>query len=254
MQKIDFCLDSKIALITGASRGIGEAIALTLSDHGAYCILASRKADGLNEVLQKIQARGGKAEFIACNMGYLAQIDELLQKIQQRHGRIDILVNNAATNPHVGDMLSVAEVGWDKTFDVNLKGPFFLTQQVAKMMVLTGGGSIINTASIDGIRMGAMRGIYSISKAAVIAMTKAFAKELAPHKIRVNAILPGLVDTYMSRALFDDIPTYIEIMKTVPMARHADPRELASAALYFASDSSTYTTGAILAVDGGALT
>jgi NAD(P)-dependent dehydrogenase (short-subunit alcohol dehydrogenase family) len=207
----------------------------------------------LQEVAEQIAAKGGKAEVIPCHMGDLTQVADLLRQIGARHGRLDILVNNAATNPHVGDMLSATEAVWDKTFEVNLKGPFFLTQGAARLMAGSAGGSIINTASIDGIKSGDLRGIYSITKAAVIAMTRAYAKELAAHRIRVNAILPGLVDTYMSRILLDDDVAYQDVMRTVPMGRHAEPHELAGAALYLASDASSYTTGAILTVDGGAL-
>ena len=150
-------------------------------------------------------------------------------------------------------MLTATEAIWDKTFDVNLKGPFFLSQRAAKLMIRNGGGSIVNTASIDGVRPGMLRGVYSISKAAVICMTKAYAKELGDRNVRVNAVLPGLVDTYMAKGLFTNDAIYQDVMKTVPMHRHAVPRELAGAVLYLASEAATYTTGAVLYVDGGAL-
>lgn len=252
MHAPDFSLKGKIALLTGASRGIGEAIATAFALQGAHCILTSRRIEGLNEVAAKINAFGGRADAIACHAGDLDQIRRLVREVKERFGRIDILVNNAATNPYSGPtMLDATEAAWDKTFDVNVKGVFFLTQLVVPLM--TQGGSIINTASIDGVRPGIGRGIYSMTKAAVISMTKAFAKELAARNIRVNAILPGLVDTNMSRVLMDDPAIYEQVIHDVPMHRHAKPGELSGAALYLASAASSYTTGAILAIDGGAL-
>jgi len=253
MRGPDFDLSGKIALVTGASRGIGEAIAAAFADHGAHCVLASRKAEGLDAAAARIVARGGKAEAITCNLGNMDQVDRLVSQIRERFGRLDILVNNAATNPYGGPMLTATEAAWDKTFDVNVKGVFFLIQRTVPLIIESGGGAIVNTASIDGVRPGLNRGIYSMTKAAVIALTKAFAKELAEHNIRVNAILPGLVDTRMSQVLMEDEAAYTEVMRTVPMHRHAEPGELAGAALYLASAASSYTTGAILAVDGGAL-
>ncbi len=253
MNKVDFNLNGKIALVTGASRGIGEAIALTLADYGAHCILASRKAESLQRVADEIAARGGRADAIACHMGDLKQIESLVGEIRQRYGKLHILINNAATNPYFGEMLGADEGVWNKTFEVNLKGPFFLTQQAARLMIESGGGAIVNTSSINGLRPAPFQGIYSITKAALISMTKAFAKELAPHKIRVNALLPGLVDTHMSKAIIDNQRIYESVMQMIPMRRHAQPEEMAGAVLYLVSDAAPYTTGAILVVDGGAL-
>jgi NAD(P)-dependent dehydrogenase (short-subunit alcohol dehydrogenase family) len=253
MSSPDFSLEGKIALVTGASRGIGEAIATTFALRGAHCILASRKGEGLAEAAARIVAAGGKAEAIACHVGQMEQIDLLAQQVEERFGKLDILVNNAATNPHAGAMLTATEAAWDKTFDVNVKGAFFLIQRVVPLMQRSGGGAIINTASIEGIRPGTDRAIYSMTKAAMISMTRSLARELAEYNIRVNAILPGLVDTHMSRVLMDDKATYAEVMRDIPMRRHARPDELSGAALYLASAASSYTTGAILAIDGGAL-
>jgi NAD(P)-dependent dehydrogenase (short-subunit alcohol dehydrogenase family) len=253
MEKVDFSLNDKIALITGASRGIGEAIAVALADYGAYCILVSRKIDALQGVVEKIISRGGKAEAIACNMGYLDQIENLFEQIKDRHGRLDILVNNAATNPYFGDMLGADEGIWDKTFDVNLKGPFFMIQHGARLMLGSGGGSIVNVSSINGIKPAPLQGIYSVTKAGIIAMTKSFAKELAMQNIRVNAILPGLVDTKFSQAIMENEMIYDYAVKMIPMGRHAQPNEIAGAVLYLASDAASFTTGSIVVVDGGAL-
>jgi NAD(P)-dependent dehydrogenase (short-subunit alcohol dehydrogenase family) len=249
----DFSLDGKIALITGASRGIGEAIAAALAALGAHCVLTSRKREGVDAAAARIVGKGYKADAIACHAGDMGQIDELAMEIERRFGKLDILVNNAGTNPHSGTMSSVTEALWDKTFEVNVKGVFFLSQRVVPMMVRAGGGVIINIASIEGIRPGTDRAIYSMTKAALISMTRSLARELAASNIRVNAILPGLIATQMSRTLMDDPEMYAQIVGTIPMQRHATPEEVANAALFLATDASSYTTGALLPVDGGVL-
>lgn len=250
---VSFSLKDKVALITGASRGIGEAIALTLAQYGAHCILASRKIDDLKAVESKIREAGGTADSIACHMGDLKQIESLISVIGDRYGKLNILVNNAATNPYFGGLLKASESVWDKTHEVNLKGPFFLIQKAAPLIEASGGGSIINVASINGVSPGADRGIYSISKAGVIMMTKAYAQELAPKKIRVNALLPGLTETKFAGALFDDETIYREAVKNIPMGRSAKPDEMAGAVLYLASEASSFTTGTTITCDGGRL-
>lgn len=250
---INFSLQGKIALITGASRGIGKAIAMTLSDHGAHCILVSRKLEGLREVVGKIEENGAKAIAIACHMGYLNQIESLFKTVRKQFGRLDILVNNAGTNPYFGEMLGADEAAWDKTHDVNLKGPFFMIRHAAPLMIKAGGGAIANVSSVSGMRPGLMQGIYSITKAGLIAMTKAYAKELADKNIRVNALLPGLTKTRFSRALVDNKDIYDQAIKRIPMGRYAEPGEMAGAALYLLSDAASYTTGMCLTCDGGLL-
>jgi NAD(P)-dependent dehydrogenase (short-subunit alcohol dehydrogenase family) len=250
---VNFSLDSKIALITGASRGIGEAIAMTLANYGAHCILVSRKIDALQGVVEKIKETGGKAEAIACHMGYLEQIEVLFKEVKDRFGKIDILVNNAATNPYFGDMLGADEGAWDKTNDVNLKGPFFMIQHAARLMMESGGGSIVNVASVDGMRPPPMQGIYAITKAGLIGMTKAFAKELADKNIRVNALLPGLTETKLSRVLIDTKEIYDYALKQIPLGRHAQPSEMAGAVLFLVSDAASFTTGTCIICDGGML-
>jgi len=253
MKKVNFELKGKVALVTGASRGIGEAIAVTLADYGATCILVSRKADALNEVAGTISSRGGSAEVITCNVGNIELLEDLFKQVKERHGRLDILINNAATNPYFGEMLGAGENAWDKTFDVNLKGPFFLIQHAAKLMMASGGGSIVNVSSINGVKPAPFQGIYSITKAGLISMTQAFAKELAPKNIRVTALLPGLVKTLFSSAIIENKDVYDYAVKMIPMGRHAQPMEIAGAVLYLVSDAATFTTGASLVVDGGAL-
>ena len=250
---IKFSLQGKIALITGASRGIGKAIAMTLSDHGADCILVSRKLEGLREVADKIEEKGAKATALACHVGYVNQIKSLFKTIDEQFDRLDILVNNAGTNPYFGEMLGADEAAWDKTHDVNLKGPFFMIQHAARLMTHSGGGAIVNVASINGVRPGIMQGMYSITKAGLINMTKAYAKELVDKNIRVNALLPGLTKTRFTRVLVDNKELYDQAIKHIPMGRYAEPEEMAGAALYLLSDAASYTTGMCLTCDGGLL-
>ncbi len=248
-----FDLKGKVALITGASRGIGEAIAKLLAIHGARVILTSRKLEGLRRVEQEIVQTGGSAESLACHAGDMDQIRALFAAIEGAGGRLDILVNNAGTNPFFGDILSADEKAWDKTCDVNLKGYFFFSQHAARMMRKTGGGAIVNVASVNGVRPAPFQGIYSITKAGIIAMTKAFAKELAPYRIRVNALLPGLTDTKFSAALTQNQDILKMVLPTIPLGRIARPEEMAGAVLYLVSDAASYTTGICLTVDGGML-
>ena len=247
-----FNLDGKIALITGASRGIGESIALTLAAYGATCILVSRRIEGLQEVQKKIDAQGGRAEALPCNMGELDQIQALFAEVKDRYGRLDILVNNAATNPYFGPLTGAPESAWDKTLAVNLKGPFFMIQQAAALMGESG-GAIVNVASINAISPAPMQGIYSITKAGVVAMTKAYAKELASRHIRVNALLPGLTETKFAAALISNEKIYDRVRELIPMQRHAQPDEMAGAVLYLVSDAASYTTGTTIVCDGGVL-
>lgn len=250
---IDFSLKGKTALVTGASRGIGESIAKTLAAYGAEVILSSRKIEALESVQGDIKKAGGRAHSIACHTGDMKQIEKLFEEIKNRFQKLDILVNNAATNPYFGDNINASESVWDKTVEVNLKGYFFISQFAAKMMAAAGGGSIINVASINGIRPAPFQGIYSITKAGVIAMTKSFAKELAPVKVRVNALLPGLTDTKFAAAMTQSDELMNLILPSIPMGRVAQPDEMAGAVLYLASDASTFTTGATIVVDGGSL-
>lgn len=249
---ISFSLENKVALITGASRGIGEAIAVALAENGATCVLVSRKPEGLESVKRKIEALEGKAEAVPCHMGELDQIDALCARIQKTYGHLDILVNNAAVNPYFGPMTGASESIWDKTFSVNLKGPFFLIQKTVPLMEKEG-GSIVNIASVGAISPAVFQGIYGITKAGVIAMTKAYAKELASKNIRVNAVLPGLTETKFAAVLIETKEIYETVLDRIPMRRHAQPSEMAGAVLYLASDASSYTTGTTIVCDGGLL-
>lgn len=246
-----FDLSGRVALVTGASRGIGESIARLLAQHGASVIVSSRKIDDCNTVAESIVADGYKAEAMACHVGDLDQIQAIFQAIKEKHGKLDILVNNAAANPYFGDILDTDLGAFNKTVDVNIRGYFFMSVEAGKLMRDNGGGAIVNTASVNALQPGPFQGIYSISKAAVVNMTKAFAKECAGHNIRCNALLPGLTKTKFAGALFTHDEIYQKAIENIPMQRHADPDEMAGTVLYLVSDASSYTTGECIVVDGG---
>lgn len=248
-----FDLGGKIALVTGASRGIGEAAARLLAAHGAHVIVSSRKAEACEAVAASIRAAGGSAEALACHIGELPQIGALFTEIESRHGRLDILVNNAATNPHFGPITETDPEAFQKTVDVNIRGYFFMSSAGITLMARNGGGAVVNVASVNGVIPGALQGIYSITKAAVIAMTKAFAKECAAQGVRVNALLPGATDTKFAAALIHNKAILDKALEHVPMGRVAQPEEMAGAVLYLASPAASYVTGACLAADGGYL-
>ncbi|OZB57957.1 MAG: short-chain dehydrogenase [Lysobacterales bacterium 14-68-21] len=246
-------LTGKIALVTGASRGIGAEIARLFAAQGAHVIVSSRKLEDCQKVVDGIVAEGGKAEAIACHIGEMAQIEALYAAIDAAHGRLDVLVNNAATNPYFGPITETDPAIFQKTVDVNIRGYFYMSTHAAKRMAKNGGGSIVNVASVNGVVPGFQQGIYSITKAAVISMTKAFAVECAEAGVRCNALLPGLTDTKFASVLVNTPAILKQAMAHVPMRRVAQPSEMAGAALYFASAASSYTTGAVLNVDGGYL-
>ena len=247
-----FDLKGKIALITGASRGIGEATARLLAEQGAHVIVSSRKIDDCQAVANSIVANGGSAEALACHVGNTEQIGATFESIRHHHGRLDILVNNAATNPYFGHILDTDLGAYTKTVDVNIRGYFFMSVEAGKLMREQGSGVIVNTASINALQPGNLQGIYSITKAAVVNMTKAFAKECGPLGIRVNALLPGLTKTKFAGALFEQEEIYQQVLQSIPLQRHADPEEMAGTVLYLVSDASSYTNGECIVVDGGA--
>jgi NAD(P)-dependent dehydrogenase (short-subunit alcohol dehydrogenase family) len=244
-------LYGKVAIITGASRGIGQAIAAAYAQAGAAVVLTSRKIENVGPVAEAIRATGGRAMAFAAHAGDQAAAEAVVQAALAEFGRIDILVNNAGTNPHFGPLLTAEASHWDKIFEVNVKGYFFIIKAVAPAMQAQGGGKIINMASIAGINPGPMMGVYSTSKAGVIMLTKALAAELAPVNIQVNAIAPGFIKTKFSAALWTNPALSSGIEKLTPAGRIAEPDELAGAALYLASDASSFTTGSVLVVDGG---
>jgi NAD(P)-dependent dehydrogenase (short-subunit alcohol dehydrogenase family) len=253
MTRDTFNLTGKIAVVTGASRGIGAAIARLLARHGAHVVVSSRKADGCSIVAEEIIADGGAATVIPCHVGEMEQIDRFYAELSERFGRLDVLVNNAAANPHFGSILTTDVGSFQKTIDVNIRGYFFMCLKGAQLMVQNGGGSIINVASVNGVIPGMSQGIYSITKAAIISMTKAFALECAPSGVRVNTLLPGPTDTKFASVLINTPAIREQILDHVPMKRVAQPDEMAGAVLYLASPAASYTTGSCITVDGGYL-
>lgn len=248
-----FNLAGKVALVTGASRGIGESIAKLLAAHGAHVIVSSRKLDGCQAVVDQIKEAGHSAQALPCHIGDMEQIKATFETIKSEHGKLDILVNNAATNPFFGHILDTDLMAYEKTADVNIRGYFFMCVEGGKLMKASGGGAIVNVASVNGVIPGSLQGIYSITKASVISMTKAFAKECAQLNIRVNALLPGATDTKFAATLVKNPAILKKALEHIPMDRVAEPDEMAGTVLYLVSDASSYTTGACINVDGGYL-
>ncbi len=249
---MSFDLTGQVALIAGASRGIGEATAKLMAKHGATVICTSRKIEDCERVASDIREAGGKARAMTLHLGELAHHDEVLASIKETEGRLDILVNNGATNPYFGLAKDTPEGAWDKTVDVNLKGPFFLTSRAIPLMKETGGGAVVNVASINGLKAGLFQGVYSMTKAALINMTQVFAQEHGPEGIRVNALCPGLTDTKIASALTADRDALQEMMnRSFSMPRVGQPEEMAAAILFLAANDAGYMTAQTLVVDGG---
>lgn len=244
-------LSGKVAIVTGASRGIGQSIAAHYAQAGAQVVLASRKQESLDEVAAAIKEAGGEALPIAAHTGKKETLFSLVEQTVAAYGRVDVLVNNAATNPHFGPMLDAEDSMWQKTIEVNLMGNFWLCQAVVPHMREQGGGSIINVSSVNGIRPGHFQGIYSATKAAVISLTKTLAMELGPDKIRVNAIAPGLIKTKFAQVLWENEALLKSVEDKTPLRRIGQPEDIAALALWLASDLSSFATGETFVVDGG---
>ena len=246
-----FSLDGKVALVTGASKGIGEAIAAGLAEFGAQVVVNSRKQDAINLVAKKIKKNGFEATAIAGNIGNIENVQWLLDTTVDTYGGLDIVVNNAATNPVFGPVQDTDERAFDKVIDVNLKGPFELCKRAYPLLKNRGGGSIINISSIGGLRPEPGIGMYSVSKAAIISMTQAMAQDWGADNIRVNAICPGLIKTKFSEALWQDDGTLQRFLSQIPIGRIGESDDLVGLAVFLASQASAYCSGAHYLVDGG---
>ena len=244
-----FSLTGRNAIVTGSTRGIGLAIARGLLEAGATVTICSRKQEGVDEALEKLQEHSDSVLGKTVHVGQRDSLEQLLSAAQQRFGPVQVLVNNAGTNPYFGPIVDSPDSAWDKTMDVNLKGPYLLSKLVARQM--TDGGSMINIASIAGLTALENQGIYSISKAALIMLTQSLARELGRQQIRVNAICPGLIKTRLSEAIWSDPQIEQQVTSLKAMGRLGQADEITSAAIYFASEASSFTTGAVLQVDGG---
>lgn len=246
-----FDLTGKVAVVTGASRGIGEQAALLLAECGAHVVVSSRKVESCQVVVDKIAAAGGKASAIACNVGDPEAMDAFFEQIMDECGQLDIMVNNAATNPTFGPILDTDLGAIQKTIDVNIRGYFYACQKAGRIMKKAGGGVIVNNASIAGLTPGPMMGIYSVTKAAVINMTKAFANECGQFGIRVNAVAPGVTDTKFASALVNNDAVLKQFLPNIPLNRVATPDEIAPIIMFLACPASSYVSGATYVVDGG---
>jgi NAD(P)-dependent dehydrogenase (short-subunit alcohol dehydrogenase family) len=246
-----FDLSGRIALVTGASRGIGSAIAEILAEHGAQVVLSSRKQSDLDQEAERINGiYPERATAIAAHAGRPEDLERLVQQVMERFSRIDILVNNAATNPYFGPILGAELPAWDKTFEVNLRGVFVLTRLVYQASMEAHGGAIVNIASIGGLRPGFGLGVYNITKAGVIMLTRQLPRELGG-KVRVNAVAPGLIKTRFAEGLWGNQEILDRVLAQNPMGRIGVPDEVAGAVLFLASDAASYVNGEVLVVDGG---
>jgi NAD(P)-dependent dehydrogenase (short-subunit alcohol dehydrogenase family) len=245
-------LADKVIVVTGGSRGIGEAIARGCLDAGAKVVIASRKQPDLDAAAGRL-AGGDRVHAVACHTGKESDVQALFASAVEKFGRVDGLVNNAATNPHFGPMIDCGEGAIDKTFEVNVKGYFFCARTlIAHARQRGGGAAIVNIASIMGQRAAPMQGVYGMTKAAVISMTQTLAFEMGSSGIRVNAIAPGLIETKFASAIVQNPQLRNHIVGRTPLGRHAQPSEVAGAAVFLLSDAASFVTGTTLVVDGGA--
>lgn len=246
-----FNLDGKVALVTGASKGIGEAMARGLAEFGARVVVNSRNQAAVDVVAEAFKKDGLEATGIAANMSSVEEIHALVDKAVDAYGGIDIVINNAAANPVFGPIQDTDETAFDKIIDVNLKGPFELCKKVYPILKQRGGGSIIHISSVGGLRPESGIAIYSVSKAAIISLTQAMAQDWGADNIRVNAICPGLIKTKFSEALWNDDKILDRFVEHIPMGRAGVPDDVAGLAVFLASDAAAYCSGGIYTVDGG---
>ena len=246
-----FQLDNKVAIVTGASKGIGEAMARGLAEFGAKVVISSRKRESADAVAESFQNDGLEAIAITANMGNVEEAQTLIDQTVDAYGGIDIIINNAAANPVFGPIQNTEERAFDKILDVNLKGPFELCKKAYPILKQRGGGSIINISSIGGLTPERGIGIYSVSKAGLINLTKVMAQDWGADNIRVNAICPGLIKTKFSEALWGNEPILDRFLQQIPLNRVGTSDDVAGLAVYLASDAAAYCTGGVYLIDGG---
>ena len=248
-----FNLHGKVALVTGSSKGIGKSIARGLAEHGARVVVNSRKQEAVDAVAEEFKNLGLEAVGIACHVGDPGQQEQLIKKTLEAYGRLDILVNNAAISPYYGPLEQTDEAAFDKIIEVNVKAPWMLANHAFPHMKEQGGGSIINIASVEGLRPGFGLGLYSVTKAALIMLTQNQAKEWGRYGIRANALCPGLIKTKFSEGLWSNEKIVANYTRVTPLGRIAEPDEMAGVAVLLASDAGSYLTGGVYAADGGYL-
>ncbi len=246
-----FTLKDKVAIITGGSKGIGKAIAIAMAEQGAKVVVSSRSQESVQAVADEISKDGNTAIACACHVGHQEQLVALVNRTMETYGRVDILVNNAAVNPVFAPLIDSTEKIFDKIMDINVKACMTLANLCHPVMKENGGGSVINIASVEAMKPSIGLGIYSMSKAALVMLTKSQAKEWGIDNIRSNAICPGLIQTKLSSALWNDEHMLNKFTRQVPLKRMGQPDEIAGLALYLASEASSYTTGSIFTSDGG---
>ena len=249
-----FRLNKKTAIVSGGSKGIGKAIALKYAQAGADVVICSRRKENLEAAVIEAESNGFSLIPIECNTSNFDSIQSVVDLTMDKFGKVDILVNNAATNPYYGPILNSEDSHWDKIFDVNVKGYFNFVKACSISMIKNNYGKIINVASIAAKTPLEGLGVYNISKAAVVMLTKVLAKELGQHNIQINTLAPGLIKTDFSKALWEDENTYNKIVKSIPQGKMGTPEDISGMALYLASDASDFITGSIFTVDGGITT
>tara|TARA_B100000427_G_C15494646_1_gene589261 strand:+ start:932 stop:1684 length:753 start_codon:yes stop_codon:yes gene_type:complete len=249
-----FRLNKKTAIVSGGSKGIGKAIALKYAQAGADVVICSRRKENLEAAVMEAESNGFSLIPIECNTSNFDSIQSVVDLTMDKFGKVDILVNNAATNPYYGPILNSEDSHWDKIFDVNVKGYFNFAKACSISMIKNNYGKIINVASIAAKTPLEGLGVYNISKAAVVMLTKVLAKELGQHNIQINTLAPGLIKTDFSKALWEDEDTYNKIVKSIPQGKMGTPEDISGMALYLASDASDFITGSIFTVDGGITT
>ncbi len=247
----EFSLQNKVTLVTGASRGIGRAIALRLALASAQVAVCSRKLESVQSVVAEIESAGGQALAVQAHVGRAEEVAALVARVLEAFGRVDVVVNNAATNPHFGPLLTADDGQWTKILDTNVMGAVRVCRAVAPYMEKQGGGKIINLTSIAGLRPSPGMGVYGVSKAAIIMLTQTLASELGRANIQVNAIAPGVIKTHFSEVLWQTPQIAEPILRRMPLGKFGEPEDVAGLALFLASPASDYVTGGVFVVDGG---